>query len=112
MIITGQRIKLTPFDRSDRDLFIEMSMCPQMMKHVVEPCSYDEAKLVFDTKSTPWYEGSDGWLSLGITEMSTGDKLENIGVKIVNHHARIADSSFFGSNGLENKEVVLQFRLR
>ena len=94
MKIIGERIKLSPFDNSDKALFIEMSMCSQIMKHVVEPCSYDEAKAAFEAKSTPWHESSDNWLSLGITESSTGEKLGNIGIRIVNHQAKIAEVGF------------------
>jgi len=101
--LTGQRLKLSPFDETDMDLFIEMSMCPQMMEHVYEPCSYDEAKEAFSAKSKPWTLESDGWLSLGITEVSTGEKLGNIGLKIVNHEAKIAEVGFMIKQSAQGK---------
>ncbi len=94
MQLTGQRIKLLPFDSTDRDLFIENSMCPKMMEHVYDPLSYSEAEEAFAIKSRPWVAEGDSWLSLGITALSTGDKLGNIGLKVVNHQAKIAEVGF------------------
>lgn len=34
MKIVGQSIKLSLFDDSDLALFVEISMCPEMMEHV------------------------------------------------------------------------------
>ena len=94
MQLVGQRLILSPFDNTDLDLFIEISMCPQMMEHVYEPYTYEEAKTAFEAKSKPWDLESVSWLSLGITEISTGEKLGNIGLKIVNHDAKIAEVGF------------------
>jgi RimJ/RimL family protein N-acetyltransferase len=37
---------------------------------------------------------SDGWLSFGISEGSTGEKLGSIGIKITNREAKIAEIGF------------------
>jgi len=92
--LTGQRIKLSPFDESDLDLFVEISMSPVMMEHVYDPCSYEEANEAFIAKSQLWSMESDGWLSFGISEVATGEKLGNIGLKITNHEAKIAEVGF------------------
>lgn len=94
MHLSGERIKLSPFDESDLDLFIEMSMSPVMMKHVYDPCSFEEAHEAFIAKSQLWTLDSDGWLSLGITEVLTNEKLGNIGLKITNHEAKVAEVGF------------------
>jgi len=92
--LTGQRIELSPFNQSDRELFIEISMSPIMMEHVYEPCSFEEANEAFIAKSQPWTMESEGWLSLGISEISTGEKLGSIGLKITNSEAQIAEIGF------------------
>lgn len=45
-----KRIKLPPFDNSNRYLFIEMSMCSQILKYLVESCLYNEAKAAVQMK--------------------------------------------------------------
>ena len=85
MQLSGQRIKLSQFDETDKSLFIEISMCPKMMEHVYEAFTYEDAAAAFAVKSQPWTIESDGWLSLGISETATGEKIGNIGLKIVNH---------------------------
>jgi RimJ/RimL family protein N-acetyltransferase len=92
--LAGQRIKLSPFDESDFDLFVEISMSPVMMEHVYDPCSYEEANEAFIAKSQPWSMESDGWLSFGISEVATSEKLGSIGLKITNHEAKIAEVGF------------------
>ena len=94
MQLTGYRIRLIPFDASDLDLFIEISMSPVMMEHVCDPCSLEEAKEAFIAKSQPWSTESDGWLSFGISEELTSEKLGSIGLKITNHESQIAEIGF------------------
>lgn len=94
MKLSGQRIKLSPFDETDKSLFIEISMCPNMMEHVYDAFTYEDASAAFDVKSKPWTIESDGWLSLGISEIVTGKKLGSIGLKIVNHEAKIAEVGY------------------
>lgn len=106
MYLAGQRIKLSPFDESDLDLFVEMSMSPVMMKHVYDPCSYEEANEAFAAKSQPWSMESDGWLSFGISEVATGEKLGNIGLKITNHEAKIAEVGFMIKPSAQGKGVA------
>ncbi|MCW8832217.1 MAG: GNAT family N-acetyltransferase [Colwellia sp.] len=103
MQLTGQRLKISPLDHSDKDLFIEMFMCPQMMEHVYDAYTYDEAIEAFHIKSKPWTIESANWFTLGITEISTGQKLGNIGLKIINHEARIAEIGFMIKKGVQGK---------
>ena len=94
MYLAGPRIKLSVFDESDLELFVEISMSPEMMEHVYVPCSFEEANEAFIEKSQPWSKDSDGWLSFGISEELTGEKLGNIGLKITDHEANIAEVGF------------------
>ena len=106
MHLTGQRIQLSPLDGSDLDLFIEISMSPEMMGHVYDPCTFEEANEAFVAKSQPWFMESDAWLSLGITEVATGEKLGNIGLKITNHEAKIAEVGFMIKPSAQGKGVA------
>ncbi|GAA6172706.1 GNAT family protein [Colwellia sp. KU-HH00111] len=103
MHLAGQRLKLLPFDESDLDLFVEISMSPEMMEHVYDPYSYEEANEAFTAKSQPWSKESDGWLSFGISEIVTGEKLGNIGLKITNHEAKIAEVGFMIKSSAQGK---------
>ena len=69
-------------------------MSPVMMEHVYDPCSFEEAHDAFIAKSQPWTLDSDDWLSLGITEVLTNEKLGNIGLKITNYEAKVAEVGF------------------
>jgi len=101
--LTATRIKLTAFDHSDKDLFIELSMSAQMMEHVYSPFTYEEALAAFEAKSQPWTVESDAWFSLGITEIVSGEKLGSIGIKIVNHEAKIAEVGFMMKPSAQGK---------
>ena len=103
MQLTGKRIQLSPFDDSDKELFIELSMSSQMMEHVYTPFTYDEAKAAFEAKSQPWSEISYSWFTLGITELATGEKLGSIGIKITNHEAKIAEVGFMMKPSAQSK---------
>ena len=103
MQLIGKRIKLLPFNDSDLDLFVEISMCPQMMEHVSEPCTYEESKEMFYAKAQPWTIKSDGWLTFGIAEVSTNEKLGSIGLKIVSHDAKIAEIGFMIKQSAQRK---------
>jgi ribosomal-protein-alanine N-acetyltransferase len=103
MKLIGNRLKLQPFDDSDLDLFIKIAMCPQMMAHVREPCTFEDAKTAFYAKSQPWTVESEGWLSLGMTEMTTGEKLGSIVLKVVNHEAKIAEVGYMIKQSAQGK---------
>ena len=94
MHLTGKRIKLSPFNESDLDLFVEISMSPVMMEHVYDPFSREDANEAFIARSKPWSMESTGWLSFGITEIATTEKLGNIGLKITNHEVKVAEVGF------------------
>ncbi|KGJ91698.1 GNAT family N-acetyltransferase [Colwellia psychrerythraea] len=103
MQLTGKSIQLSPFDYSDKDLFIELSMSPKMMEHVYNSLTYDEAKAAFEAKAQPWSETSDSWLTLGITEIVSGEKLGSIGIKIVDREAKIAEVGFMMKPSAQGK---------
>lgn len=50
-------------------------MCPEMMVHVYDPFSFEEANDAFNSKLQPWSLESDSWLSFGISDISTNDKI-------------------------------------
>jgi RimJ/RimL family protein N-acetyltransferase len=101
--LIGTRIKLAPFDLSDKDLFIELSMSEKMMEHVYSPFTYEEAISAFEAKSQPWTVESNAWFSLGITEIVSGEKLGSIGIKMVNHDAKIAEVGFMMKPSAQGK---------
>jgi RimJ/RimL family protein N-acetyltransferase len=101
--LLGNRIQLAPFDESDQALFIELSMSAQMMEHVYTPFTYDEAKAAFEIKLQPWSRKSDNWFTLGITEISTHEKLGSIGLKITDHEAKIAEVGFMMKPSAQGK---------
>ena len=103
MQLTGKRIQLAPFDHSDKDIFIELSMSAQMMEHVYTPFTFEEAKAAFEAKSQPWTANSDSWFTLGITEILTREKLGSIGIKIVNHEAKIGEVGFMMKPSAQGK---------
>lgn len=103
MQLTGTRIQLSPFDNSDRDLFIELSMSPQTMEHVYTPFTYEEANAAFKAKSLPWTITSDNWFTLGITEIVFGEKLGSIGLKMVDREAKVAEVGFMMKPSAQGK---------
>ena len=106
MEITDESIRLVPFDDSYLKVFMEIYTSPQMMKHVYGPFSYDEAKVAFDERSQPWNIRSDKWLSLSITEINSSEKLGNIGLKIINHDAKIAEVGFMIKASAQGKGIA------
>ncbi|NQZ06717.1 MAG: GNAT family N-acetyltransferase [Algicola sp.] len=94
MEISSQRIKLRLFDDSDLDLFIELSVSTDIMAHVRETMTVEEAKAAFEIRKQPWTIQSGGWLSLTIIECATDQKLGSIGLKIVDSNAKIAEVGF------------------
>ncbi|MCF4009491.1 GNAT family N-acetyltransferase [Rheinheimera sp. UJ63] len=94
MDLIGHRVKLSPLDNSDRELFIQISMCPKMMTHVYEPCTYEEAIAAFEVKAQLWDSNGTGWLSFGISDLASTEKLGNIGLKMVDDEAKVAEVGF------------------
>jgi len=101
--IVGQSIKLSLLDDSDLALFVEISMCPEMMEHVGDPLSFEQANEAFKVKSRPWTIESTDWLTFGITKMSSGEKIGSIGLKITNHNAKIAEVGFMIKSNAQGK---------
>lgn len=94
MELLGKRIKLLPFNNSDLDLFIKLSMDENIMKHVYDISTLEEAKTAFYIKAKPWNKTSDTWLTLSINQIDNNEKLGNIGIKIIDHHNKIAEVGF------------------
>ncbi len=103
MQLGDDRIELLPFKNSDFELFIEIITCPQMMEHVYDPLTYDEAKFSFEERLPPWKFESDKWRSFSITEIINGEKLGYISLRIVNHEAKIAEVGFMVKAGAQGK---------
>jgi len=106
--LSSDRIKLTPFDLSDFDLFVELSMCPKMMAFVYSPFTREQATAAFEAKCRPWTPESDTWLSFGITELSSGEKLGSIGIKITDHDAKIAETGFMIKPAAQGKGFAFE----
>ncbi|MAZ89594.1 MAG: GNAT family N-acetyltransferase [Cellvibrionaceae bacterium] len=108
MKICGERIALAPFDESDRALFIEMSMSAELMKHVYEPMTLQQAEAAFQVKSQPWSPDSDQWLSLSITQMKNQEKLGNMGLRIINPEAKIAEIGYLLKQDAHGKGYIAE----
>lgn len=106
MQLESNRIKLSLFDESDLSLFIEMSTCPQLMKHICKPFTLKEARAEFYEKSKPWKFECDQWLCFGIADIYTGEKLGNIGLKIVNSKQKKAEIGFMLKVAAQGKGIA------
>ena len=112
MQLESNRIKLSLFDESDLSLFIDMSTCPQLMKHICKPYTVEEARAAFYEKSKPWDFKCEQWSCFGITDISTGEKLGNIGLKMVNSAQKKAEIGFMlkvtaQGNGIASEALKL-----
>ncbi len=93
MKITSSRIKLQPLEQSDWELFKELNLCPKIMEHLYDRLPLDKIKTVFESRTRPITEKSDGWC-FSISDASTGEKLGNIGLKLTDIEERIAEVGF------------------
>ncbi len=105
MELLGNRIKLLPFNESDFEPFVEISMCSEMMEHVCDPLTLEEAITAFQAKAQPWTINSTSWLSLGINEISTGEKLGSIGLHIIDHDTKNAEIGYMIKKSAQGKGV-------
>lgn len=94
MKLLSQRIKLLPLDETDLDLFIHLCMDANIMKHVYDVSTLEQAKSAFKIKTKPWHDKSDAWLTLSINLLENSEKLGNIGLKIIDHDNKIAEVGF------------------
>ena len=101
--LRGKRIELLSFDNSDLDLFIQLSMDANIMKHVYDTSTLEEAKSAFYIKAKPWHEDSEAWLTLSINAIDSQEKLGNIGIKIIDHHNRVAEVGFMLKHSAQGK---------
>ncbi|MPY24270.1 GNAT family N-acetyltransferase [Shewanella psychropiezotolerans] len=103
MQLSSKRITLSPFDETDKVLFIEFFMCPKTMKHIYAPFTYEEAVAAFEIKSQPWTIKSNCWLSFSISALDSGEKLGHLGLKITNHEAKIAEIGYMIKQSAQGK---------
>jgi RimJ/RimL family protein N-acetyltransferase len=106
--ISGIQINLRLLDSSDWELFKILNTCPEIMEHVYEPFSVDEAKERFEIRIQPWTRRSDQWLSLAIDEVNSGIKLGSIGLKITNHQANIAEVGYLLMREAQGKGIATE----
>ena len=91
MELKGRRVLLRNLEEHDIELFIQMSMSPEIMKHV-DPMTYDEAKKAFQIRSQKWDAQSLNWLTLSISDGEL--KIGTIGIRICDHDSKIAEVGF------------------
>lgn len=105
MKIVDESIELLPFGDADFELFLEIITCPQLMEHVYDPFTYDEAKSSFAERVQPWMFESDKWLSFSITEIMSGNKLGYISLRVIDHKAKIAEVGFMLKASAQGKGI-------
>jgi len=105
MKLANERFELLPLKDTDLELFMEVRTCPQMMEHVYDPFTYDEAKSSFEERTKPWSYESDKWLSFSIAEILNGEKLGDISLRIIDHEAKIAEVGFMIKASAQGKGV-------
>lgn len=105
MQLADTSIELLPFTDADFEFFQNIITCPQMMEHVYDPLTYDEAKCSFEDRLPPWTFESDKWRSFIITETISGEKLGYISLRIVDHDAKVAEVGFMIKASAQGKGV-------
>ena len=105
MQLVDESIELSPFKASDFELFLEIITCPQLMEHVYDPLTYDEAKSSFEQRLPPWHFESDNWRSFTIAESINGEKIGYISLRIVDHEAKIAEVGFMIKANAQGKGI-------
>lgn len=101
--LLSNRLRLAPFNSADLALFIELATCPVIMNHVFDPMSRQEAIDAFKIKVLPWTFSSNQWLTLSITELTSREKIGNIGLKIVDHRTKVAEVGFMIKQSVQGK---------
>lgn len=107
-ILTTERLTLAPLNESDKALFIELCMSPEVMEHCYDPSTLEEAEAGFEAFAQPWDSNSHDWLCFGITETSSNEKVGNISVKILNHNDRIGEVGFLLSPRMQGKGFAFE----
>lgn len=87
-------IILKPIAESDLDLYVSISTCAEIMRYVYDPMTEQQAEQAFAERLLPWQYESDTWLSFTIFDSKRELKLGSIGLKIIDHQARIAEVGF------------------
>ena len=105
MKLTDESIELLPLSDSDFTLFLKVRTCPQMMKHVYDPFTYEEAKSAFEQRIKPWTLESDKWRSFSINAVESQEKLGDISIRVIDHEAKIAEVGFMIKASAQGKGI-------
>ncbi len=105
MQLANDTIELVPFEESDFELFLEIITSPQLMQHVYDPLTYEQAKRSFEQRLPPWEVNNDSWRSFAITEVTSGEKLGYISLRIINYEAKLAEVGFMIKANAQGKGV-------
>ena len=108
MELTNSKLKLLKYNESDFELYKEMRMCPNMMEHVYDPFTLDEVKERFKVHLQEWSMDSKDWLSFSITLISTGDKVGDIGLKVVDKEKGIGEVGYMVKPGFQGKGIAFE----
>lgn len=106
MEITGEKVKLKLFTALDWPLFRALYTDATVMKHVYDPLSEEVARAVFESRLEPWAPHCDGWLSLSINDVSTGEQLGIIGLKMTKHQEKIAEIGFMLTGEAQGRGIA------
>lgn len=103
MELLGTKIRVLPFDDSDLDLFVNISTSSVMMEFVREPATAEEARSVFEARRGPWTIESKEWFGMGISDISSGEKIGNTCIKVIDYEAKIAEVGYMIKENAQGK---------
>jgi hypothetical protein len=105
---SDKTIKLSPWDKLDTRLFIEISIFLQTMAHTSEIINPDDVVDLLANIASDDHRKVSDWLVLAIIEKSSGKELGNISIKYFNEQMSINEISWMM---LSNQEGVNAYKL-
>lgn len=75
MHIETLRLSLKPINENDWELFKNLHQSSEVMKYVSDPFKDSDIKERFNSRIGSWQKTSNRWLTLTITQKSTGNKI-------------------------------------
>lgn len=90
----NDKVRLLPFSKTDKALFVQMAMCSQSMRHVASIMDEQEALLAFEARLTPWQSWREKGLFLSINDVKSGEKVGSMSLHLIPESQSIAEVGF------------------